>query len=270
MEEFFQLPLDVKQQYAYSGVKENLGYNWLEEERLTPTMPGDLKESYNWVEPARMQEQYWPKEIPEFKPLAQKIERISRMLSYQFLYRFEKVLRLPTGKLVEKHIDSSATMRMIKYPAWDGEIKEGQVRGGAHTDYGSITLLWRFDDISALQIYDKKDGVWVTVPLVENSIVLNVADMFARWSNDILKSTPHRVVNVDMDRTRYSMPYFVDPGRDVIIKNLTSQPDKYPPISAYEYLKWRLAQSYVDNEYIDNEEVGEDGKQHLPENQKYK
>ena len=270
MEEFFQLPLDVKQQYAYSGVKENIGYNWLEEERLTPTMPGDLKESYNWVEPARMQEQYWPKEIPEFKPLAQKIERISRMLSYQFLYRFEKVLRLPTGKLVEKHIDSSATMRMIKYPAWDGEIKEGQVRGGAHTDYGSITLLYRFDDISALQIYDKKDSVWVTVPLVENSIVLNVADMFARWSNDILKSTPHRVVNVDMDRTRYSMPYFVDPGRDVIIKNLTSQPDKYPPISAYEYLKWRLAQSYVDNEYIDNEEVGEDGKQHLPENQKYK
>ena len=270
MEEFFQLPLDVKQQYAYSGVKENLGYNWLEEERLTPTMPGDLKESYNWVEPARMQEQYWPKEIPEFKPFAQKIERISRMLSYQFLYRFEKVLRLPTGSLVEKHIDGSATMRMIKYPAWDGEIKEGQVRGGAHTDYGSITLLWRFDDISALQIYDKKDGVWVTVPLVENSIVLNVADMFARWSNDILKSTPHRVVNVDMDRTRYSMPYFVDPGRDVIIKNLTSQPDKYPPISAYEYLKWRLAQSYVDNEYIDNKEVGEDGKQHLPENQKYK
>ena len=270
MEEFFQLPLDVKQQYAYSGVKENIGYNWLEEERLTPTMPGDLKESYNWVEPARMQEQYWPKEIPEFKPLAQKIERISRMLSYQFLYRFEKVLRLPTGSLVEKHIDGSATMRMIKYPAWDGEIKEGQVRGGAHTDYGSITLLYRFDDISALQIYDKKDSVWVTVPLVENSIVLNVADMFARWSNDILKSTPHRVVNVDMDRTRYSMPYFVDPGRDVIIKNLTSQPDKYPPISAYEYLKWRLAQSYVDNEYIDNEEVGEDGKQHLPENQKYK
>jgi isopenicillin N synthase-like dioxygenase len=216
-----------------------------------------------------MQEQYWPKEIPEFKPLAQKIERISRMLSYQFLYRFERVLGVPTGKLVEQHIDGSATMRMIKYPAWDGEIKEGQVRGGAHTDYGSITLLYRFDDISALQVYDKKDDVWVTVPSVENSIVVNVADMFARWSNDILKSTPHRVVNVDMDRPRYSMPYFVDPGRDVIIKNLTNQPDKYPPISAYEYLKWRLAQSYIDNEYIDNKEVGEDGKQYLPEQQEY-
>jgi isopenicillin N synthase-like dioxygenase len=272
MEEFFQLPLDVKQQYAYSGVKENIGYNWLEEERLTPTMPGDLKESYNWVSPDRMQEKYWPREfgIPRFKPMAQKIERISRMLSYQFLYRFEKVLKLPTGKLVEKHIDGSATMRIIHYPAWDGEIKEGQVRGGSHTDYGSITLLWRFDDVGGLQIQDRETNEWVDVPCIENSIVLNVADMFARWTNDVLKSTNHRIVNTDLTRSRYSMPYFVDPGRDVIIKNLTNQPDKYPPISAYEYLKWRLAQSYVDNEYIDNKEVGEDGKQHLPENQTYK
>jgi len=270
MEEFFQLSLSTKQQYAYSGVKENIGYNWLEEERLTPTKPGDLKESYNWVSPDRMQEKYWPKEIPEFKPLAQKIERISRMLSYQFLYRFEKVLKLPTGKLVEKHIDGSATMRIIHYPAWDGEIKEGQVRGGSHTDYGSITLLWRFDDVGGLQIQDRETNEWVDVPCIENSIVLNVADMFARWTNDVLKSTNHRIVNTDLTRSRYSMPYFVDPGRDVIIKNLTNQPDKYPPISAYEYLKWRLAQSYVDNEYIDNKEVGEDGKQHLPENQTYK
>ena len=258
MEEFFNLPVDIKQQYAYSGVTENIGYNWLEEERLTPTMPGDLKESYNWVSPDRMQEQYWPTEIPDFKPMAQKIERIARMLSYQFLYRFEKVLRLPTGKLVEKHIDSSATMRMIKYPAWDGEIKEGQVRGGAHTDYGSITLLWRFDDVGGLQIQDRETNYWVDAPIVENSIVLNIADMFARWSNDTLKSSNHRIVNTDLTRPRYSMPYFVDPGRDVIIKNLTNLPDKYPPISAYEYLKWRLAQSYDDDNYIENVQIMED------------
>ena len=258
MEEFFNLPVDIKQQYAYSGVTENIGYNWLEEERLTPTMPGDLKESYNWVSPDRMQEQYWPTEIPDFKPMAQKIERIARMLSYQFLYRFEKVLRLPTGSLVEKHIDGSATMRMIKYPAWDGEIKEGQVRGGAHTDYGSITLLWRFDDVGGLQIQDRETNYWVDAPIVENSIVLNIADMFARWSNDTLKSSNHRIVNTDLTRPRYSMPYFVDPGRDVIIKNLTNLPDKYPPISAYEYLKWRLAQSYDDDNYIENVQIMED------------
>ena len=103
----------------------------------------------------------------------------------------------------------------------------------------------------------------------KNSVVLNVADMFARWSNDTLKSTPHRVVNSDLSKSRYSMPYFVDPGRDVMIKNLTSEPDKYPPISAYEYLKWRLAQSYIDDNYEENKEVGKDGAQHLPEESEY-
>ena len=269
MEEFFQLPLEVKKKYAYSGVKENLGYNWMEEESLTPSKPGDLKESYNWVEPARMQEKYWPTEIPEFKPLAQKIERISSMLSYQFLYRFEKVLRIPTGTLVEKHLDGSATMRMIKYPVWDGEIKEGQLRANEHTDYGTQTLLWRFDDCPGLQLFDDNKDEWTDVPIVENSIVLNIADMFARWTNDLFKSTPHRVVNVAMDRPRYSMPYFVDPGRDVMIENLMGTPAKYPPISAYEYLKWRLAQSYVDDDYTENVQVREDGEQYLPEQQKY-
>ena len=268
--EFFELPLDAKKQYAYSGVKENIGYNWLEEERLTPTMPGDLKESYNWVSPDRMQEEYWPKEIPEFKLMAQKIERIARMLSYQFLYRFEKVLNVPRGKLVEKHIDGSATMRMIHYPLHDeGEIKENQIRGGAHTDYGSITLLWRFDDFPGLQIYNKENDEWIDAPIIENSIVLNVADMFARWSNDILKSTPHRIVNSDLSRPRYSMPYFVDPGRDVMIENITKDPAKYPPISAYEYLKWRLAQSYVDENYTENKEVTKYGGLHLPEESEY-
>jgi isopenicillin N synthase-like dioxygenase len=269
IDEFFLLPLDAKKQYAYSGVKENIGYNWLEEERLTPTMPGDLKESYNWVSPDRMQEEYWPKEIPEFKLMAKKIERIARMLSYEFLYRFEKVLNVPTGKLVEKHLDGSATMRMIHYPPYEGEIKENQVRGGAHTDYGTITLLWRFDDVPGLQIYDKKDEEWIDAPIIENSIVLNVADMFARWSNDILKSTPHRIVNSDLSRPRYSMPYFVDPGRDVMIENITKDPAKYPPISAYEYLKWRLAQSYVDDNYTENKEVTKYGGLHLPEESEY-
>ncbi len=267
--EFFELPLDAKKQYAYSGVKENIGYNWLEEERLTPTMPGDLKESYNWVSPDRMQQEFWPKEIPEFKLMAQKIERIARMLSYQFLYGFEKVLNIPPGKLVEKHMDGSATMRIIHYPPYEGEIKENQVRGGAHTDYGTITLLWRFDDVPGLQIYDKEDDEWIDAPIIENSIVLNVADMFARWSNDILKSTPHRIVNSDLSRPRYSMPYFVDPGRDVMIENITKDPAKYPPISAYEYLKWRLAQSYVDDNYTENEQVGKDGSLHLPEESEY-
>ena len=78
-----------------------------------------------------------------------------------------------------------------------------------------------------------------------------------------LKSTNHRVINTDMAQSRYSMPYFVDPGRDVMIENFTNQPDKFEPISAYEYLKWRLAQSYNDDTYIENQEISKEGEQYL-------
>jgi isopenicillin N synthase-like dioxygenase len=173
-------------------------------------------------------------------------------------------LSLPKGWLVEIHIDGASTIRIIKYPSHKGEIKQEQLRGNEHTDYGSITLLWRFDDVSELQVFDRKKDGWFDVPIVENSIVVNIGDMFQRWSNDKFKSTPHRVVNADMNRTRYSMPYFVDPGRDVIISNLTNKADKYPPFNAYAYLKWRLAQSYTDESYVQNEEVNNEGVQHLP------
>ena len=65
------------------------------------------------------------------------------------------------------------------------------------------------------------------------------------------------------------MPYFVDPGREVMIENITKDPAKYPPISAYEYLKWRLAQSYVDDEYAGNDQVEKEGLQHIPEKSEY-
>ena len=81
------------------------------------------------------------------------------------------------------------------------------------------------------------------MPVIENSVVVNIADMFQRWTNDRYVSTPHRVMNV-LDQSRYSMPYFVGPNKDTIVKNLTKEPDKYEPISSYEYLLWRLQQSY--------------------------
>ena len=68
-------------------------------------------------------------------------------------------------------------------------------------------------------------------------------------------STPHRVLNTEMRESRYSIPYIVDPGRDVTTDYLTDQTDKYPPISANEDLKWRISQSYTDNSYIENEDV---------------
>ena len=242
IKEFFDLPLEVKNKYKYSGVQQNLGYSEMESEWLHPDRPGDLKEAYNWKAPYDMDDKYWPTEIPLFRTQAEKIERIMRYLSFKFLERFEFALGLPYGYLVEKHLYGTTTARIIHYPKYEGPVEKEQLRGNEHTDYDTFTMLFRFQDCGGLFV-KTIDGEWIEVPVIENSIVVNIADMFQRWTNDRYVSTPHRVMNV-LDQSRYSMPYFVGPNKDTIVKNLTKEPDKYEPISSYEYLLWRLQQSY--------------------------
>jgi len=242
IKEFFNLPPEIKSKYAYSGVEKNLGYSEMESEWLHPDRPGDLKEAYNWKAPYDMEEKYWPTELPLFRTQAEKIERIMRVLSFEFMDRFELALGLKKGFLVEKHLYGTTTARILHYPKVTSIAKDQQLRGNEHTDYDTFTMLFRFQDCGGLFVKTIQ-GDWVEVPVIENSVVLNIADMFQRWTNDRYVSTPHRVMNV-LDRTRYSMPYFVGPNKDTIVKNLTDEPDKYDPISSYEYLLWRLGQSY--------------------------
>ena len=238
----FDLPLEVKNKYKYSGVQQNLGYSEMESEWLHPDRPGDLKEAYNWKAPYDMDDKYWPTEITLFRTQAEKIERIMRYLSFKFLERFEFALGLPYGYLVEKHLYGTTTARIIHYPKYEGPVEDKQMRGNEHTDYDTFTMLFRFQDCGGLFV-KTIDGEWIEVPVIENSVVVNIADMFQRWTNDRYVSTPHRVMNV-LDQSRYSMPYFVGPNKDTIVKNLTKEPNKYEPISSYEYLLWRLQQSY--------------------------
>lgn len=245
--QFFDLPSDIKAKYAYSGVDKNLGYSDLKTEWLHPDRPGDLKEAYNWKAPYDMENQYWPTEIPTFQKQAEKMERIMRVISFQFMEKFEIALGLKKGFLVEKHLYGTTTARIIKYPEYTSPVESQQLRGNEHTDYDSFTLLWRYQDCGGL-FAQNRDEEWKEVPVIKDSVVCNIADMFQRWTNDVYVSTPHRVMNV-LDHTRYSMPYFVGPNKDTIVRNLTNQPDKYEPISSYEYLLWRLGESYI---YKDN------------------
>ena len=66
------------------------------------------------------------------------------------------------------------------------------MRAGAHTDYGSITLLFQ-DMAGGLQVLSPK-GTFVNATPIEDTIVVNAADLLTRWSNDTIKSTKHRVV----------------------------------------------------------------------------
>ncbi len=85
---------------------------------------------------------------------------------------------------------------------------------GEHTDYGVLTIL-RQDDVGGLQV--KTQSRWIDAPPVPNSFVCNIGDMLDRLTRGLYRSNPHRVQNVS-GKSRYSFPFFFDPGFDAQVE----------------------------------------------------
>ncbi|MGH7004219.1 MAG: 2OG-Fe(II) oxygenase family protein, partial [Alphaproteobacteria bacterium] len=89
----------------------------------------------------------------------------------------------------------------------------------AHTDYGCITFVCQ-DDSGGLQVRNRA-GEWIAAPPIPGTLVVNIGDLLARWTNDLFRSTPHRVVNTS-GRARYSLAVFYDPDFDAEVKVIDS------------------------------------------------
>lgn len=67
------------------------------------------------------------------------------------------------------------------------------------------------------------NGNFVNATPIEDTIVVNAADLLTRWSNDTIKSTKHRVVEPpkpaekDWHPSRYSIAYFCNPNLYVCV-----------------------------------------------------
>ena len=143
--------------------------------------------------------------------------------------------------------DGNSVLRLLHYPPIPADA-EG-VRAGAHEDINLITLLLGADE-AGLELLDK-DGSWLAVKPPADAMVVNVGDMLQRLTNHVLPSTTHRVVNPPPERrghSRYSMPFFLHPAPDFVIKTLPDcitpdNPNRYPePITAHDYLHERLVE----------------------------
>ena len=77
-----------------------------------------------------------------------------------------------------------------------------------------MTLLAQ-DNSGGLRVQDIH-GKWMTAHPVEGTLVVNIGDLLARWSNDRFRSTPHCVVNTS-GKERYSIATAMDPDWDTIV-----------------------------------------------------
>jgi isopenicillin N synthase-like dioxygenase len=144
---------------------------------------------------------------------------------------------------------STDTMRINHYFRAPGQSEplDGQQRMGAHTDYGMVTVLYA-DSVPGLEIVGP-DGAWCGFTPPPGSLLVNLGDLMAEWTNDRWKSSLHRVVPppraVDGPARRRSVAFFRDGNYDALVECLPScvdadNPPRYAPVLAGEHLRAKL------------------------------
>jgi isopenicillin N synthase-like dioxygenase len=129
---------------------------------------------------------------------------------------------------------SGSVFRLLYYPQLDlGNKFDSQkdIRAGAHSDYGTITLLFQNEDQPGLEILtDGGEDSWSPVLVnptseIEVPILVNVGDLLSYWTNGLLKSTVHRVVfpHNGSGEDRYSIAYFCHPLDDARLEPIPSK-----------------------------------------------
>jgi len=256
--DFFDLPLAVKQQLAWSNEFSNQGYVGIERERLNPNNLGDLKEAFNIGKQkptdiditdklsARSAASASPAKNPDILTFYEACTELANKV----LQAFALALELPEDFFATNHNQQNHTLRLLHYPPLSQPPKLKQVRAGEHSDYGSITLLFQ-NEVGGLEVRTAS-GEWIAASPIPDTVIVNTGDLMERWTNHVFCSTKHRVMIPNDDtvkQSRYSVAFFCHPNDDTEIVCLEScQRDKspiYPPILAGEYLLSRLQATYT-------------------------
>ena len=184
--------------------------------------------------------------LPEMKDVCAQYYSQMGELARDLLRLSALALELPErffDDKVDRHI-GRLTLRL--YPEQMVTPLPGQLRAGAHTDYGTVTILRPGDSIGGLQVADRH-GEWHDVPTIPNSFVINQGDLMARWTNDRWISTLHRVVNPPPEtlggNRRLSIVFFHHPNYDTLIECLptcknSGETAKYPAVTVCRILRF--------------------------------
>ncbi|KAI0005086.1 hypothetical protein BJV74DRAFT_324444 [Russula compacta] len=269
--EFFRLSSSIKDKLAWDDPRANRGYVKIGRERVTQSTDAaeitelrnkapDTKETMeigrDWDDTWK---NHWPQEndAPRFKQTMLDFFQTCHELHVVVMRAIALGLDLDEMFFEDKIDEQSHNLRLLSYPPIRTSLlKEGQARAGAHSDYGTLTLLFQ-DDVGGLEVENPHTRHFQPARPVPGTIVVNTGDLLARWSNDTLRSTLHRVVaptksaNADgMTPLRQSIAFFCNPNMNARISCLPNchwpgNEAKYEPVTTEEYIVGRLSDTYV-------------------------
>ncbi|MCU1502784.1 MAG: 2OG-Fe(II) oxygenase [Ilumatobacteraceae bacterium] len=246
-EAVFALADDVKLASSRDDLHGARGFIPFGREQAKDASIIDLKEFWHIGPPAGGRHpNVWPDEVPAFEATMTALFAAMETTAETLLEALACFLGLPRRRLADLVVGADSLLRVLHYPALRDRFVAGAVRAAAHEDINFITLLPAATD-AGLELLDR-DGRWLPVDGLDGQIVVDSGDMLSRFLNGRVPATTHRVVNPhDPDAVRYSMPFFCQPRRDLLLvppAELMRPGEELrdPPITAGEFHQQRMDQ----------------------------
>ena len=185
----------------------------------------------------------WPTFMPKMQDRLNQYMTAANHCGKQLLRAFAASLNIDHDYFVHHFDQPISRGTLIHYPPQDQKMGDDQFGVSPHTDFGTLTLLAQ-DDTGGLRVLGK-DKRWLTAHPIQDTLVVNVGDLLARWTNDRFKSTVHAVVN-HSGQERYSMVVAVDPNWNTPITPVVvhNESPKYPSTRCGEYIQQRFDRSF--------------------------
>ncbi|TVY55659.1 UPF0676 protein [Lachnellula cervina] len=299
---FFTSPIEEKEPCKIT--ENNRGWSGMHSETLDPASQrvGDFKEAMNLGEFVQGKaQQPLPPAFTDNEADLDAFQKYCHAMMMKILTLFAIGLQIDPSSggstwFSSRHIGgpSGCTLRLLHYPSIppSQDFKpEVDIRAGAHSDYGSITLLFQRPGQPGLEIIPPESqppnrdfgptAAWTPVPVSPPStesdpsppILVNIGDLLSHWTNGLFKSTVHRVVFPKEGREggedRYSIAYFGHPVGSTVLEAVPSEMVKslrkegdgegefVKAMTADEHLLGRLKATYLGLYREGEAEVGE-------------
>lgn len=184
----------------------------------------------------------WPDDFPDLKETAEAYFEAATRLGMRLLRPIALSVGMPEDYFPQFARKPMVQMRLFHYPP-QPPTSDALFGVAPHTDYGLITLLLQ-DPIGGLELRRRDEDEWIAAPHIPGTLVVNIGDLFQRWTNDVYVSNLHRVVN-RTGRERFSIPTFFNLDYEALVQCLPTcrspeNPPHHPPITSGEYLVGRF------------------------------